>query len=293
MRCLALRPLAGLARVLARLPQRVLLALAALLAWLGHAALAKRRAIADANLALAFPELSAEARTRLLRQNLRATVMGVLEMLRAWYAPARALRGLYAAEGQEEVRATLARGQGVLLVLSHHTTLELCYRLVSDALGVPVRLQLRSHNSACLQDWLRRARARHFPPQLGKKDTGGLLAALRAGELVIHSPDQDFSYRHAFVPFFGVPAATLVGTAALVQQSGARMFVLWPRRLENATYRLRFEPEWPGWRQAAPEQAAAMYMRALEEEVRQAPEQYLWVHRRFKTRPAGEPSPYA
>jgi KDO2-lipid IV(A) lauroyltransferase len=262
MPCLALRPLAGLARLLARLPQALLLA-------------------------LAFPELAEETRARLLRDNLRATLMGVLEMLRAWYAPARALRGLYASEGLEELRATLARGQGVLLVLSHHTTLELCYRLVSDALGVPVRLQLRSHNSACLEDWLRRARARQFPPQLGKKDTGGLLAALRAGELVIHSPDQDFSYRHAFVPFFGVPAATLVGTAALVEQSGARMFVLWPRRLENATYRLRFEPEWPGWREAAPEQAAAMYMRALEAEVRQAPEQYLWVHRRFKTRPPG------
>ena len=293
MRCLALRPLAGLARVLARLPQRALLALAAVLAWIGHAPLAKRRAIAHANLGLAFPELPADARARLLRANLRATLMGVLEMLRAWYAPSRALRGSCAAEGLEEVRATLARGQGVLLVLGHHTTLELCYRLVSEALGVPVRLQLRSHNSACLEAWLRRARARHFPPPLGKKETGGLLAALRAGELVIHSPDQDFSYRHAFVPFFGVPAATLVGTAALVEQSGARMFLLWPRRLENATYRLRFEPEWPGWRQAPPAQAAAMYMRALEAEVRQAPEQYLWVHRRFKTRPPGEAPVYA
>jgi len=288
----ALRPRAGLARVLARLPQGALLALAALLAFLGHWPLARRRAIARANLELAFPELVPAARARLLRANLRATLMGVLEMLRAWYAPAHALRGLYEAEGLEDVRATLARGQGVLLVLSHHTTLELCYRLVSDALGKPVRLQLRSHNSGCLEDWLRRARARHFPPQLGKKETGALLGALRAGELVIHSPDQDFSYRHAFVPFFGVPAAALVGTAALVEQAGARMFLLWPRRLENATYRLRFQEEWPGWRQAAPEEAAAMYMRALEAEVRQAPEQYLWVHRRFKTRPPGEPSLY-
>ena len=70
------------------------------------------------------------------------------------------------------------------------------------------------------------------------------------------------------------------------------MFVLWPRRLENATYRLRFEPEWPGWREAAPDAAAAMYMRALEAEVRRAPEQYLWVHRRFKTRPPGDAPVY-
>jgi lauroyl/myristoyl acyltransferase len=70
------------------------------------------------------------------------------------------------------------------------------------------------------------------------------------------------------------------------------MFLCWPRRLGNATYRLRFQEEWPGWRAASPEEGAAMYMRALEAEVRQAPEQYLWVHRRFKTRPAGEASLY-
>ena len=219
--------------------------------------------------------------------------MGVLEMLRAWYAPARALRGLYEVEELEALRATLAGGQGVLLVISHHTTLELCYRLVSDALGRPLRMMLRSHNSPCVEAQLRRARGLHFLPQLEKKDVASLLAALRAGELVVYSPDQDFSYRHAFVPFFGVPAATLVGTAELVRQGGARLFVLWCRRGDDGRYRLRIEPEWPGWREASPEAAAAMYMRALEAEVRQAPEQYLWVHRRYKTRPPGEPSLYS
>ena len=288
MRCLGWRPLAWLAWLLARLPQRALLALAAVLAWLGHAPLSKRRRIARTNLALAFPGLDDAARARLLRRNLRATVMGLLEMLRAWYAPARALRGLYEAEGAEAVRATLAGGQGVLLVVSHFTMLELCYRLASEALGAPVRMLLRSNNSRCLEAQMQRARLRHFPPQLEKKDVAGLLAALRAGEVVAYSPDQDFSYRHAFVPFFGVQAATLVGTAELVRQAGARMFVLWCRRGADDRYRLRFEPEWPGWREAAQAQAATMYMQALEAEVRQAPEQYLWVHRRFKTRPPGE-----
>jgi KDO2-lipid IV(A) lauroyltransferase len=293
MRCLAWRPLAGLGRLLARLPQRLLLGLAAALAWLARPLLSKRARIARRNLELAFPELDAAARERLLADNLRSTVMGVLEMLRAWYAPARALHGLYDVDGLEPLRATLAGGQGVLLVVSHHTTLEICYRLVADALGMPVRLLLRSHNSPCLEAGLRRARLRHFLPQLEKKDVAGLLAALRAGELVVYSPDQDFSYRHAFVPFFGVPAATLVGTAGLVRESGARMFVLWCRRDAAGRYRLRIEPEWPGWREATPGQGAAMYMQALEAQVRQAPEQYLWVHRRYKTRPPGEPSFYA
>jgi KDO2-lipid IV(A) lauroyltransferase len=292
MRCLALRPLAWLGWLPARLPQRMLLALAGALAWLGRVPLGKRRRIARRNLELAFPELGAEARNRLLADNLRSTVMGMLEMLRAWYAPARALRGLYEVEGLEPLRATLASGQGVLLVVSHQTTLEICYRLVADALGVPVRLLLRSNNSRCLEAELRHARLRQFPPQLEKKDVAGLLAALRAGELVVYSPDQDFSYRHAFVPFFGVPAATLVGTAGLVREGGARMFALWCRRDAAGRYHLRFEPEWPGWRDATPEAGAAMYMRALEAQVRQAPEQYLWVHRRYKTRPPGEPSLY-
>jgi KDO2-lipid IV(A) lauroyltransferase len=292
MRCLLLRPLAPVAWLLARLPQRLLLGLAATLAWLGRPLLAGRARIARRNLELAFPELDARARTHLLGRNLRATVMGVLEMLRAWYGPARALRGLYEVQGLEPLRATLAQGQGVLLVVSHHTTLEICYRLVADALHRPVRLLLRSNNSRCLEAAMQRARLRQFPPQLGKKDVAGLLAALRAGELVVYSPDQDFSYKHAFVPFFGVPAATLVGTAKLVRQANARMFVLWCRRDAAGRYQLRIEPEWPGWREAAPEQAAAMYMRALEAEVRQAPEQYLWVHRRYKTRPPGEASLY-
>ncbi|MEO8160014.1 MAG: lipid A biosynthesis lauroyl acyltransferase [Arenimonas sp.] len=292
MDCLALRPLRWLAQLTARLPQRALLVLSALLLPLAWPWLARRRRIAAANFALCFPELDTGARRRLLRRNMRATLMGALELLRGWYAPSHALRGLAEVEGAAELSRALAQGTGVLLLTSHFTHNEPAIRLLAEAVGVRARPVIRRNNSACLESEFEQARRRHYLPSLDKKDVRGLLRCLLAGEMVAYAGDQDFSYRSEFVPFFGVPAATLVGTPELAARGKARVFVMWCRREPDGRYRLRVEPAWAGWKQASPAEASAMYMRALEAEVRVAPEQYLWVHRRFKTRPPGEPSPY-
>jgi len=293
MRCLAYRPLAWVAAAVSRLPQGLLLVSTSVLLPLLWWPLARRRRIATVNIALCFPELDAPAQARLLREHLRATLMGILELLRAWCAPARVLRGSCDIEGLDALRAALAEGQGVLLLTGHFTMTELAVRLLGEALGRRMSSVVRRNNSPCLEAELEHARQRNFQPTLAKKDLRGLLRALQAGEAVAYSADQDFSYRHAFIPFFGIPAATLLGTPELLARGNARMFALWPRRLPDGRYRLRLEPEWPGWRDAPPEEAAATYMRALEVQVREAPEQYLWVHRRFKTRPPGEASFYA
>jgi KDO2-lipid IV(A) lauroyltransferase len=159
--------------------------------------------------------------------------------------------------------------------------------LLSDALGRPLRGVVRRNNSACLEAEFERARQRVFGPTLAKKDVRGLLRALQHGEIIAYSADQDFSYGHAFVPFFGEPAATLTGTAELARRANARVLPFWFHRDEAGLYRLRVEAEWPQWHNATPEQSAAIYMRELEAVVREKPEQYLWVHRRFKTRPPG------
>jgi KDO2-lipid IV(A) lauroyltransferase len=293
MRCWSLRPLVWLAQAIARLPQPALLQLAWLLTFLGWWPLARRRRIAATNLALCFPELDARARRRLLRRNVHATVMGVIEMIRSWFGDRDALQRLTTIDGLPALREALDEGRGILLLISHVTTVELSVRLLSDALGRRVRGIIRRNNSPCVEAELERARSRTFLPTLEKKDLRGLMRSLKGGEVVVYAGDQDFSYRSEFVPFFGVPAATLAGTAEIVARGDARMFVLWSRRDGDGRYHLRVEPAWSGWAEAGPAQAAAMYMRALEAQVRAAPEQYLWVHRRFKTRPPGEPSPYA
>ena len=133
MRCWAIAPLPALARVVARLPQQLLLALASILTVLLWPLLARRRRIAAVNLEICFPEKSAPEQRRLLWASLRATTMGVFELLRAWYAPAGKIAPLGDIEGLVRVREALARGQGVLLFTGHFTGSELVGRMIGQA----------------------------------------------------------------------------------------------------------------------------------------------------------------
>ena len=292
MRCFLLVPLIVLAKLVARLPQRLLLWLATLLSILLWPALGRRRRIARINLGLCYPELSPAERRRLLRANQSATMMGMLELMRAWYAPSSRLTGLADIEGIEHLRAALSRGQGVLLFGGHFTDSELAARLLGEALGRSPKLVVRVNNNACRERWFASARERVFGPTIAKRDTRHLLRALRSGEMVAYSADQNFSYQHAFVPFFGIQAATLVSTPKLVRSAGAVMLPFWFHRGSDGRYHLRIETVWPGWGEGDPAVSAAIYMRELEAQVRKHPEQYLWMHRRFKTRPPGEPAFY-
>ena len=285
-------PLEWFARLLARLPQALLWWLAGVLTVLSWPVLGKRRRVAARNLDLCFPELSPTARRALLRANQRATVMGVLELFRAWYAPSSALVGLARIEGLPRLQAALDAGQGVLLFTGHFTHTELAVRLLSELLGRPLRGVVRRHKTVCLEDAVERARARVFGATLEKKDTRGLLRALQSGHAVVYSADQNFNYQHAFVPFFGVPAATLLTTPELVRRGRATMMPFWFHRDPDGSYALRIGEAWPDWLASDPARSAEIYMRELETVVREHPEQYLWVHRRFKTRPEGSPDVY-
>jgi KDO2-lipid IV(A) lauroyltransferase len=168
MRCLLLRPFAWMAALCARLPQRLLLAMSSLLATLLWLPLARRRRVAAINLALCFPRMQAGERERLLRANLRSTLMGLFELLRAWFAPAGVLRGSYEIEGLPALRGALAQGQGVLLLLGHFPHTELAVRMLGEELGRRLTGVVRRHNSPCVEAELEHARQRHFQPTLEK-----------------------------------------------------------------------------------------------------------------------------
>ena len=290
--CGLIAPLEWLAAAIARLPQRLLLALGSGLTFLLWPLLGKRRRYARINLALCFPQLEDAQRSRLLRDNLRATVTGALELLRAWYAPSTALVGLAQVEGLEHLQAATASGRGVLLFGGHFTHSELAARLLAEASGQPVHVMVRRNNHRCLEDMFERARRRAFAGTVAKKDVRGLLKTLSRGGVVAYSADQNFNYQHAFVPFFGVPAATLTATPDLAARGNAVVLPFWFHRDAEGKYRLRVESQWSGWPSGDATADAARYMHELEQVVREHPDQYLWVHRRFKTRPAGEAGVY-
>jgi len=292
MRCWGMAPVVWLARGIARLPQWALLGLSGFFSALLWPLLSGRRRIAAINLDLCFPELSAAERRQLLRANQRATVMGAFELLRAWYAPSQSLAGMARIEGLPHLQAALDAGQGALLFTGHFTSTELAARLLSEAIGRPVGGVVRHNNSACLEQALQQARERVFKPVLEKKDVRGLLRALQGGAVLVYSADQNFTYQNAFVNFFGIQAATLTSTPELARRGNARMLPFWFHRDADGSYCLRIESAWPGWIDGSAEQSAALYMRELERAVRRHPEQYLWVHKRFKTRPPGGPAIY-
>jgi len=285
-------PLYPLLWLLARLPQPLLLALGAVLARIAWPFAGRRRRIAARNIALCFPELDAPTQQALLRRNLRATTTGLLEMIRAWFAPSWRLRGLFDVHGLEHLEAARAAGRGVLLVSAHFTTVELACRLLNEAIAPPARMLVRRHDWPALEALVDRGRRAHAVHTLEKKDIAGLLRELKDGQAVLYGADQDFSSQNVFVPFFGVPASTLAATPRIADRAGAVTLPFWSRRDADGRYQLTIGPAWPGWPSGDAEADAARYMTELEIAVRQAPEQYLWVHRRFKTRPAGEPSLY-
>jgi Kdo2-lipid IVA lauroyltransferase/acyltransferase len=290
--CIFLQPFSWCAMLIARMPQRFLLVLAKLLCFLCSPFLYRRRRIVSINIDLCFKELSTQERQALFNQNLVATVMGVFELCRAWYAPSKNLKGVADIHGLECLQAALAEGKGVLLLTGHFTHTELAVRLLGEALNKKLRGVVRRHSNACVEQAFERARTHVFKKTIAKKDLRGLLKALKDGDGVVYSSDQNFTYQNAFIPFFGVPAASLISTPAIVERSGAKMLALWFYRDENGRYQITIDQPWSNWPSGDATADTKRYLEKLEAQVRKHPEQYLWAHRRFKTRPAGLPDFY-
>ena len=253
---------------------------------------AGRRRIAATNIDLCFPQLDDAARRALLANTLVSNTTGVLETLRGWFATPAQLAGQAHIVGIEHLQTALAEGRGVVVVGAHYDGIELAMRHVADAAGQPMPILVRRHNDACIEAAVAEARGRYAGETYDKKDIAGFTAAVRAGQGVFYVPDQNAARRTVFVPFLGVQAATLGAIGGVLQRAGGRVLLMWARRDADGRQHIDLQPAWPGWPGADDTETAARYMAWVGERLQEAPEQYLWVHRRFKTRPPGEPPVY-
>jgi len=284
---------AGLLWLLGKTPQGLALGLSRPLGWVMARTMQRRREIASRNLERCFPELDAAARGQLLSACFRSLARMLFEVAWSTSASERFLRRVAQMEGLHHVRATLEQGRGVLLLTGHFTCLDLAAHRTGLEL-VRAAGVYRPLRNPVLEWYQRSSRAKWTECLIPKEDLRSAVRFLRSGGILWYAPDQDFgANRSVFAPFFGLPTATLTATERLVKLTGCQVVPMFPLYDEvTRKYTVRLYPALEGFPTGDVVADLTRLNALLEEQVRQAPEQYWWIHRRFKTRPPGEPPFY-
>ena len=276
-------------RLLSLLPYGLLVAVGRLLGRILYRVSPDRREIARVNLRLCFPQMPDHERERLLRANFESLGIAVCETAMAFFWSDRRLAPLSQIEGLEYLQQALARGKGVILLTCHMTHLEVSGHLL--ALHQTISLMYREHKNPLMDQAIRESRAARAHDTVERNDVRTMIRELRRGHAVWYAPDQNYggTTQVVFVPFFGVPALTVTTTARLAQMTGAMVVPFFPVRLHDGSgYRIRLFPALGDFPTGDEVSDTLRINQMVEQAILEAPEQYLWVHRRFKTRPKGE-----
>jgi KDO2-lipid IV(A) lauroyltransferase len=282
----------ALLRLLVLLPFPAQLATGRLIGRLMHRFAARRRHIAQVNIELCFPELGTSARQQLLVDNFTSMGIALLEMGMSWWASERRLRKLVRIDGLENLEDALRAGRGAILLSAHFTTLEIGGRLLS--LFAPFQALYREHKNPVMEWIIRRGRDRFIHGTIPRDNLLAVRSCLRNNMPVWYAPDQDFGIgKGVFVPFFGTPAATITATSRLARAGKTPVVPFVQTRLPgNRGYQLTLYPALEDFPGEDVRQDTQRVSELLEQQIREQPEQYLWAHRRFKTRPEGMSTVY-
>ena len=279
-----------LLKLAARVPWRWQLRIGPLLGRLLMAVAGGRRRVAARNLELVFPALDAGARAELLRAHFEALGTGAFEFARAWFGSEKPWRQGLEIEGIEHLQALAREGRGVLLVSGHFTTLEACGRLLTA--HVPVAGMYRAHDEPVMEAAVLAGRLRYACAMFRREELRAAIRHLKGGGILWYAPDQDMLGKDTvFVPFFGIPAASITATHQLARLSGAAVVPFFHRR-EGARYVMRIGEPLADFPSADAAADTTRVNAAVEAMVREAPAQYLWIHKRYKRRPPGESPVY-
>jgi len=269
------------------------LALGKLLGRIAHRFAKERRAISRRNIELCFPELSPAGRDALALAHFESLGMSIIELGLGRWASDERLLAMTRIEGAEHIRNATDRGVGVILLSAHFTTLEISGRVLSLN-SPPFDAVYRKNRSEFLTEILRTNRERSARSTIEKNDIKSMVRSLREATPVWYAPDQSYNRKQsALLPFFGVPSMTNTATGTLARLGKAVVVPFFPRRLPEGGYVLTIMPAIDGIPSDDPIEDTKKYLRILEDQIRLCPEQYYWVHRKFKNRPEPMPDPYA
>ena len=253
----------------------------------------ERRHVALTNLRLCFPEWSEQQRAALVREHFAVFGRSFLERGLLWWSSPRRLRRLVKVEGMEHLDAQL--GRPVILLVPHFVGLDMGWTrltLERDMVSIYANQKNLLFNAALYKGRTRFGDSHLLSRQEGTRPA---LRLMREGRPFYYLPDMDYGQRDTiFVPFFGVPTATITGLARLARLGKAVVLPVITRMLPDGHgYQVTIEAPWQDFPGSDIEADTRRMNAYIEERIMSMPEQYFWVHKRFKTRPPGEPSPYA
>ena len=272
-------------RVIVQFPQGIRVNIGQWLGALTFHVAKRRRHIVETNLLLCFPDKSPEQLSQLAQDTFKSGGISIVETGLAWLRGPDSIVGRVEFEGLEILRAAHARGRGVILMGMHLSTLDIC----GAALGryVPFDVMYRRNKNLLLEAVMTTGREQNFPEAIERNDVRRVIHNLKQGHIVWYGPDQDYGRRNAvFSNFFGVPAATITATSRIAKITGAAVVSFSHfRDFETGKYKIRITGPLQDFPSESEADDVDRINRLLEAAIVQAPEQYWWFHRRFKTRP--------
>jgi KDO2-lipid IV(A) lauroyltransferase len=274
------------------LPFRVLAWIGSTLGLLFYVLAVERRNVATVNLRLCFPEIDDARRAHLVRNHFKMFGRSVIERSILWWSSGARIRSLIRVEGVEHFDAV--KGKPVILLTPHFVGMDAGGQWIAQ--HTDTVCMYANQKNRYLTELLLEKRARFGNQRLYSRQQGlrPILKGMRSGMPFIYPPDQDQGIKDgAFIPFFGVPAATMTSLPRIAQMTGAKVVPSITRVLPGGEgYVLTFYPAWENY-PSGDDIADARKMNAfIEDRIREMPEQYFWLHKRFKTRPEGEAKLY-
>jgi KDO2-lipid IV(A) lauroyltransferase len=278
----------GLLRLISLLPYRTEILIGRLIGRFVYHVSSSRRKIVDTNLERCFPKKSQAERDRIKFEFYQNIGISLIEMAMCWWWKADKLRPLVEIKGREHLDAVLASGRGAILLSGHYTSLEIGGRLLT--LLAPLQAMYRTQRNEMFDSFLYTKRSGYLESVVSRKDTRKLIKGIKNQIPTWYAPDQDFKReRNVFAPFMGIPAATISASSRLAQSSGAAMLPYYPERKKDGTgYILHIDAPLEDFPSGDEFEDASTINQSIEKYVRQFPENYMWLHQRFKTRPPGE-----
>ena len=282
----------GLLRVAALFPYRAQLSMGRILGKILQYLSSSRRRVIDINLQLCFPEKSQPERDKIRNDCYQNIGIALLEMAMCWWWSERRLKPLVEIRGREHIDAVLQSGRGVILLTGHFTSLEIGGRLFT--LSIPLQAMYRTQKNRLFDSYLYTRRSSYLENTISRKNTRQMIKGIKRLIPTWYAPDQNFpNEKNVFVPFMGVKTATISAGSRLAQSSGGAMLPFYPERKKDGSgYIIWIDAPLEDFPSGDDTKDATAINASIEKLVRRNPEQYMWIHKRFKTRPPGEPAIY-